>query len=130
MDVSGGSIANGGKIIQWTNHSGTNQHWTLHQVSGNVFTVVNVNSGLCLDVPNSSSTQGLQLDQWTCTGGANQEWVFDATGSYTSSSNTSYTLVNLNSGLLAEVSGNSTSTGGIVDQWPANGGANQTWNLS
>jgi len=130
MDVSGGSTATGGKIIQWTNHSGSNQRWTLHQVSGNVFTVVNVNSGLCLDVPNSSTTQGLQLDQWTCTDGPNQEWVFDATGSYTSSANTSYTLVNLNSGLLAEVSGNSTSTGGIVDQWPANGGANQTWNLS
>jgi hypothetical protein len=130
MDVSGGSTATGGKVIQWTNHSGSNQRWTLHLVSGNVFTLVNVNSGLCLDVPNSSTTQGLQLDQWTCNGAANQKWALDATGSYTSSSNTSYTLVNLNSGLLAEVSGNSTSTGGIVDQWPANGGANQTWNLS
>jgi glycosyl hydrolase family 43/ricin-type beta-trefoil lectin protein len=130
MDVSGSSTANGGAIIQWTNHSGANQRWTLHLVSGNVFTVVNVNSGLCLDVPNSSTAQGLQLDQWTCNGGADQEWAFDSTGSYTSSSDTSYTLVNLNSGLLAEVSGFSTSAGGIVDQWAGNGGSNQTWNLS
>lgn len=40
-------------------------------------------------------------------------------GSYTSSSDASYELANLNSGLVIDVSGNST-----------NGGANQKWTLS
>jgi len=130
MDVSGSSTANGGKIIQWTNHSGTNQRWTLTRVTGNVYTAANLNSGLCLEVPNSSTTAGVQLDQWTCNAGANQQWAFDAVGSYTSSTDASYVLVNLNSGLAVDDYGNSTATGAIVDQWASNGGSNQTWTLS
>ena len=42
----------------------------------------------------------------------------------------SFTLVNLGSGLLAEVFGNATAAGAEVDQWTGNGGANQTWNFS
>ena len=129
MDVSGGSTANGGEIDQWTNHSGTNQQWTLTQVSGNVYTLRNVNSGLCLDVPGQSTTAGLQLDQWTCNGGTNQEWALDSVGSYSSTGDASYQLTNLNSDLVADVAGNSTTAGAIVDQWASNGGANQKWTL-
>ena len=136
MDVNGGSTANGGAIIQWPNHGGANQQWTLRQVSGvagvggNVYTVVNANSGLCLEVPNSSTTAGQQLDQWTCGGGSNQQWALDAVGSYTSSTDTSYELTALSSGLVADVSGGSTSQGAQVIQWATNGQANQTWKLS
>jgi len=129
MDVSGGTTATGGKIIQWTNHGGTNQQWQLKAVSGNIYTLTNVNSGLCLEVPSSSTTQGTQLDQYTCNGGTNQEWALNAVGSYTSSSDASYELANLNSGQVVDVSGGSTSTGGIVIQWPTDGGTNQEWTL-
>jgi hypothetical protein len=130
MDVSGASTANGGAIIQWTDHSGTNQQWKLNRVSGNVYTLTSVNSGLCLEVPNSSTTEGVQLDQWTCNGGANQQWAFDAVGSYTSGSDASYELADLNSGMVADVSGGSTTAGADVIQWLTNGGANQEWNLA
>lgn len=131
MDVSGASTADGGKIIQWSNHGGRNQQWTVHRLAGNTFTLVNLNSGLCLEVPNQSTANGTQLDQRTCDGTAvQQQWALDSTGPYTSAGDTGYTLVNLSSGLLAEVFGNSTTAGAQVDQWPGNGGANQTWNLS
>jgi hypothetical protein len=132
MDVSGGSTANGGVIIQWSNSGATNQQWTLHQLAGtgNVYTLTSVKSGLCLEVPNQSTTEGVQLDQWTCNGGANQEWALDAVGSYTSSSDATYLLVNLNSGLAAEVISQSTTAGAKVDQWASNGGTNQEWTLS
>jgi hypothetical protein len=130
LDVSGASTATGGAIIQWTNHSGTNQQWRVNRVSGNVYTLTNANSGLCLDVPNGSTTQGLQLDQWTCNGGANQQWAFDAVGSYTSTSDASYELAALNSGMVADVSQGSTTAGAAVIQWPTNGGSNQEWNLA
>ncbi len=130
MDVSGGSTAPGGKVIQWTNHSGTNQQWTLTRTTGNAYTVKNANSGLCLEAPGGSTTSGVQLDQGTCTAAASQQWAFDAVGSYTSSSDTSYLMVNLGNGLTADDYNNSTTTGGIVDQWPGNGGDNQTWALS
>src|SRR2546423_7870966 len=130
MDVSGASTASGGVIIQWANHGGTNQQWTLHQVAGNVCTITNGNSGLCLDVPNRSTTGGTQLDQATCNGGSNQQWALDSVGSYTSSSDTSYELAALNSGLVADVSSGATTQGGKVIQWSTNGQANQTWKLS
>lgn len=130
LDVSGGSTANGGAIIQWTSNGGTNQQWTLTQVSGNVYTLASVKSGLCLEVPDQSVTQGIQLVQWTCNGGTNQQWAFNAVGSYTSSGNASFNLVNLNSGWVAEVKGQSTTAGAVVDQWVSNGGSNQTWSVA
>jgi hypothetical protein len=130
MDVSGASTASGGVVIQWTANGGANQHWTFQPVTGNVFTVRSAGSGLCLDVPGSSGTEGVQLDQWTCNGGPNQEWAFDAAGNYSSASDTSFVLVSLNTGMTAEVKGNSTASGAKVDQWPGNGGSNQTWVVS
>jgi hypothetical protein len=55
-------------------------------------------------VPNSSTTARTRLDIRTCTGGANQQWAFLSTGSYASSSDASYVLVNLNSGQVMDVS--------------------------
>lgn len=129
MDVSGGSTAAGGTIIQWSNHGGTNQQWKLTSQGWNVYTVTNVNSGLCLDVPGNSSASGVQLDQWTCNGADNQKWALSAVDSYTSGSDQSYELTSLESGQVVDVSGASTAAGGAVIQWPTNGGSNQTWTL-
>jgi hypothetical protein len=133
MDVSGSSTSTGAAIVQNTASSGsTSQQWQLAQVSGasDVYTVRNVKSGLCLDVLNQSTTEGTGLDQWTCNGGTNQQWVFSAVGSYTSSSDATYQLTALNSGMVADVTGQSTSAGADVIQWPSNGGANQHWSIS
>lgn len=43
--------------------------------------------------------------------------------------NTTYTLTNVNSGLVADVYGASTSDGAEIAQWTLNGGANQKWYL-
>ncbi|HWG26757.1 RICIN domain-containing protein [Actinospica sp.] len=130
LDVTGASTANGALVDQWTNGSGTNQRWNLKQLRGNVYTLTNLNSGLCLEVPGGSTAEGTRLDQWTCNGGTNQQWALDAVGSYTSSSDKSYELTNLNSGQVVDVTGSSTTAGAAVDQWPTNGGANQKWTLS
>jgi hypothetical protein len=113
-------------------NSGTNQEWTLKQVSGpsDVFTLVSVNSGLCLDVPSASTTEGVQLDQWTCNGGTNQEWALDPVGSYSTSGDAVYQVMSLVSGYTAEDESNSTAEGSAIDQWPSNGGSNQQWTLS
>lgn len=128
MDVNGASTASGAKIIQWSNHGGTNQQWTVHLVSGNVFTLVNVNSGKCLEAPNQSTAQGTQLDQSTCNGATSQQWSVNPV--VNGSSGSSYNLVNVNSGLYADVFGASGSAGTAIDQWPGNGGTNQVWNFS
>ena len=129
MDVSGASTATGDPIVQWAANGGANQKWTLDLASGDLYTLVNVNSGQCLGVPSASATEGVQLEQLTCDGSASQEWAAEAVGNYQSSSDSSFVLASLNSGLLAEVEGSSTAEGAAVDQWAANGGANQTWTI-
>jgi len=123
MDVNGASTSNGGTIIQFTNHQGTNQQWQAVNVSGGFVELVNVNSGLALDVPNASTSQGVQLDQWTYHSGTNQQWQLVSAG------NGYDTIVNRNSGMLVDVSGQSTADLAPVIQWPSNGGANQQWQL-
>jgi hypothetical protein len=130
LDVSDAATADGTAVIQWTATGGTNQQWSLVRLSGNVYTVTGVGSGKCLEVPNSSATQGTRLDIWTCNGGANQQWALSAVGSYTSAADVSYNLVNLSSGWVADVVSGSATAGAAVEQWVANGGSNQTWNLS
>jgi len=82
-----------------------------------------VNSGKCLETPNQSTTQGVQLDQGTCNGSTSQQWSVNPVGA-------GYSLVNVLSGLYADVFGASGSAGAAIDQWPGNGGANQAWNFS
>ena len=98
-------------------------------MTGDVYTLTGVGSGKCLEVPGSSTAQSVQLAIYTCNGGANQQWSFDPTGSYTSSSNASYVLVNLTSGWVVDVTGSSTTAGAAVKQYAANGGTNQTWTV-
>ncbi|MFE1885365.1 RICIN domain-containing protein [Streptomyces diastatochromogenes] len=127
MDVSGGSTADGAKVIQWQSNGRTNQQWTFTKVADNVYTIRSVKSGLCLDVPDQSSTVGLQLQQWTCNGGANQQWFLDLVGSYTGSK---YMLIGVQSNLTVGVSGGSTTAGAAVDQETGTGPSSQQWNLS
>ncbi|QKW24012.1 RICIN domain-containing protein [Kitasatospora sp. NA04385] len=130
MDVSDNSTADGGKVIQWPGNNGANQKWALTRVGGNVYTLTNLRSGKCLEVPAGSvPTEAVQLDQSTCTGAAHQQWAFNAAGAYSSPGNTSYQLVNLASGLVADVSGGATGQGAAVIQYRANSGTNQVWNL-
>lgn len=53
MEVASGSTANGREVIQWQPNGGDNQQWKLNRVADNIYTLVSVKSGLCLDVPNS-----------------------------------------------------------------------------
>ncbi|MFJ9054743.1 RICIN domain-containing protein [Streptomyces sp. NPDC102409] len=129
MDVSGADGTDGTGVIQWPATGGANQRWTLHQVRGNVYNLVGADSGKCLEVPGRSAAQGARLDVWTCNNGTNQQWVLQAAGAYASSSNASYTLVNLSSGWVVDVPKESATPGTALQQWAATGGTNQIWNL-
>lgn len=122
LDITGGSLAPGGLLIQNTNSGSASQQWQSVNVGSGYVKFVNRNSDLVLDVTGASKSQGIQIEQWTDNGGTNQQWQTVASGSY-------YTIVNRNSGLLLDVSGASTANGAQVVQWPSNGGANQQWQL-
>ena len=65
----------------------------------------------------------MQLDQWSDTASTHQWWRLVGTG------DGYYSLVNVRSGLVADVSGGSLNDGAQVVQWAANGGTNQQWQL-
>ncbi|MFI7293743.1 RICIN domain-containing protein [Streptomyces sp. NPDC050121] len=121
MDVSGGSTANGGAIIQSTSSAGASQQWKLLPDYDGSYRLSNVNSGKLLDNPGGASA-GTALDQNSDTNSTNQWWklVPAATGG-------NHLLVNIKSGLCADVQSGSTADGAKVIQWSANGGANQEW---
>lgn len=121
LDISGASTANGASAIQWPNHHGTNQQWSIADVGG-YYKLVNENSGKDLEVSNSSTANGGTVDQQTASGGANQQWNIVPINGY-------YELVNRNSGDLLTVSGSSTANGASVVQGTDVFGTNQQWSI-
>jgi hypothetical protein len=73
-DVSGASIADGAKVIDYAKNAGTNQQWIFANNGNGYFNIINVNSGMCLDVVSASKSSGALIDQYLCNGGTNQLW--------------------------------------------------------
>jgi hypothetical protein len=71
LDVIGNtSTAYGTLVDLWSCNGGGNQEWIPEDG-----TLVNPQSGKCLDDPGFSTTPGTQLDIWDCNGGVNQQWT-------------------------------------------------------
>jgi hypothetical protein len=122
-----GSGTPGALVIQCPADSLSDQEWQLTNVGPGTYTLTNVNSGLCLDVPGASMMELTQLDQATCVPGAlYQEWQVSPSTLYSGA----YTLTNVNSTMLMDDGGASLNPGSPIIQWPYNAGENQAWALS
>lgn len=75
------------------------------------YTLVNRNSGKCLDVNGGNTADGTNIFQWTCTGGSNQKWKVEDLGDDTSR------LVNVATGKVMDVADCSASDGADIRQW-------------
>ena len=84
------------------------------------YTVVNQNSGKCLDVPNSSTADGANIIQYTCGTATNQQWQWQAIGSY-------FRLVARHSGKCLDVVDSGTGDGADIQQYTCGSGNNQQW---
>ncbi|MET9618651.1 RICIN domain-containing protein [Kitasatospora indigofera] len=83
-------------------------------------TVVNANSGKCLEIADWRTDNGAPARQWDCTGGANQIWDFRSANGVTM-------LVNRNSGKCLEIADWRTDNGAPARQWDCHAGWNQGW---
>ncbi|MEU8385670.1 family 43 glycosylhydrolase, partial [Streptosporangium sp. NPDC048865] len=81
LDVSGASTANGGAVVQWADHNGTNQQWRLADSDGGHVRLINRNSNKALEVQGASTADGANIVQYDDWGGANQQWQFVQVGS-------------------------------------------------
>lgn len=92
-------------------------------LTGPKYKIVNVNSGMVLDVIGDSMNPGVLIDQWGYVGIPSQQWRMVSVGGST------YKLFNVNSGLALEVVNDSTSEGARIQQWQYVAAGSQHWNF-
>jgi hypothetical protein len=77
MEVRGSSFADGAQVDQFLCAPDPNQLWRLGRGNdNNHFTLVNMNSGKCLDVSGNSTANGAKVQQWCCNGTDAQGFTF------------------------------------------------------
>ncbi|MEV6967018.1 non-reducing end alpha-L-arabinofuranosidase family hydrolase [Hamadaea sp. NPDC051192] len=82
-------------------------------------TIVGVQSGRCLDVPNASQTNGTRVQLYDCNNQANQKWTYTASRQLTVYGNK-----------CLDANGAATANGTAIIIWDCNGGSNQQWNIN
>jgi len=130
LNVSGGSTANGGEVIQYPFSSGqTNSLWTFVPTSGGYYHINNVNSGLVLNVSaggaGGSGINGATIIEYAAQGmiPGNDQWM------PVQNSDGTFSFYNLFSKQALDVPGASTASSTQLDQWFANGTEAQKFNL-
>ncbi len=121
--MNSASLADGGAVDTYTEVPGANNElWNLMAAGDGSYRIVNVNSGLDLEVSGAGTSNGDAVDQWQDGGSSytNERWMLIADGEG------AYRVVNLNSGLDLEVN----ATTSVVDQWQdVSGAKNERWTL-
>lgn len=80
LGVGGGSMSWKAPVVQWTCNGNPDQKWAFsftgnYAFNGNpIYNLVDLNSQLCLDVPDSSTSWGTALWQYGCNGTSAQGW--------------------------------------------------------
>ncbi|MDQ0904788.1 hypothetical protein QFZ22_000773 [Streptomyces canus] len=75
------------------------------------YTLVNRNSGKCLDLSGGNTADGTNVFQWTCNGGANQKWKVEDLADDTNR------LVNVATGKVLDTADCSSADGADLRQW-------------
>lgn len=142
MEVPSYSKTAGTAVDQASGNGRTDQQWQVINVydtdastkNGNQprYEIMNVHSGMALEVRSASTTAGATLDQAPYTGATSQFWQFVSVNN-----GPGLTLRNVNSGMVAEVPNSSTADGTTLDQAPSTvntnqpaDAANQQWALT
>jgi hypothetical protein len=90
--------------------------------SGTTYTVVNQNSGKCVDARAAATANGTAVQQYACNGTGAQQWRFTATDS-------GYFQVGVSTatGQVWDDSNVSSADGSLIHLWTYGGGTNQQW---
>ena len=105
-----------GKTNRW-------QEWQFNLQSNGYYTIMNLNSGKYMDVPDSTTTSGTTLDQYSGNSTSAQYWAVTSVGLF-------YKITNKGNGLALTNHGNSTSAGTPLTQETYTGSKDQLWTLN
>lgn len=136
LDNADLGTADGNRQQQFPCEGGDQQLWDFRPVTdaADTYTVVNAQTGKCLDVNGSSSADGAAVQQWTCLPGARNQQFALRKVTYSGNDPHDRQLVARHSGKCVDVSGVSTAVRATVHQWTCNpvgqsSPRNQTWRL-
>jgi V8-like Glu-specific endopeptidase len=106
----------GTNAFQWSCQSGnTNQIFRLESV-GSYYQIKHKASGLCLGAENGGTSNGTKIELQTCDSSNKQ--LYSISSNSSTSSVRDFKMVNVNSGLCADLNGGSSSNGAAIHLWP------------
>ncbi|GGS78642.1 alpha-L-fucosidase [Streptomyces violaceus] len=119
---SGGDIASGADLKQWTWDGSTNLQWQAVEVGGGYYKLVNRTNGMVADGW-GATTDGSAARQAAWNGGNNQQWTITHRG------DGRYSLANRTTGLVLD-GGGTVPSGSITKQWTYNSSTNLLWTFT
>ncbi|WP_372665958.1 alpha-L-fucosidase [Amycolatopsis kentuckyensis] len=119
---SGGNVAAGSVLKQWSYDGSTNLHWQLVDLGTGYHRIVNRTNGMVAD-SGGRTGNGVNAVQAAWTGSDNQQWRLAALG------NGRYQIVNRATGTALDGAG-STAAGSAVVLWAPNGSTNNQWTVT
>jgi alpha-L-fucosidase len=119
---SGGAVASGSRLKQWSYDGSTNLQWQLVDAGGGYYRIVNRTNGMVADSWGSTAN-GANALQAPWNGGNNQQWRLNGLG------NGRYQIINRGTGTALDGGGN-TTVGATTILWAPNGNTNNHWTLT
>lgn len=111
LDLSGGGLGNGVRILQQECSGGPSQRWSLVPAGGGYYQIINMYSNKCLDLHLGLPTNQNIVQQWDCNDHPWQLWYFPPTG------DGGYRIANKATGMCLDVLNVSLSSGALVQQY-------------
>ncbi|MGW2613443.1 alpha-L-fucosidase [Streptomyces sp. NPDC001500] len=119
---SGGNVAAGSNLKQWSYDASTNLHWQLVALGNGYHRIVNRTNGMVADTYGNSAN-GAPARQQAWNGGDNQQWSLVGLGG------DRYRIVNRGTGTALD-GGGSTTAGSTTVLWTPNASTNNAWTVT
>jgi alpha-L-fucosidase len=119
---SGGDVASGSNLKQWTSGGSTNLQWQAVAVAGGYYKLVNRTNGMVADGWGATA-DGSPARQAPWNGGTNQQWTITHRGGGR------YSIANRTTGLVLDGGGN-VSSGSVTKQWTYDTSTNLLWTFT
>lgn len=129
LALSEGGTTPGSKVAQNTpSTSAFSQVWAFEKtgekyMTNDVYRVISLESGMCLDVSGVSTQDSAPVIVYTCNNANNQKWALVNTYS-------GFQLQAVHSGKVLDVPGATLELGKQMIQYQANNGSNQVWKIN
>jgi alpha-L-fucosidase len=119
---SGGNVATGSVLKEYTWDGSPNLQWQVVNLNNGYYRFVNVTNGMVIDGYGATTT-GASAQQAPWNGGNTQQWQLTDRG------NGRYSIGNRQTGLVLD-SGGSVASGSTVKQWTWDGSTNLQWTFT